>query len=246
MINIAVCDDDKEIVAEIESFLFDIAQKKHIKINIETYCDGSGLEQDICKGVQYNLILLDIEMKQNGIVTARRIRDEGYDPLIIYVSNHEKYLRELFEVDAFRFLDKPINPDKLEKYFMEAMNKLQRDDQYFVYYYNRQMNRIRIKDILYFESDRRKVLIHKLNGEILHFYEKLNNVEMRIGDIDTLFLRTHQSFLVNSEYIVRWKISRLDLEGGVQIPISEEYQKRISYEYGDFIRKDIFGEQFIY
>ena len=39
--------------------------------------------------------------------------------VLIYISNHESYLKELFEVDTFRFLSKPINTEKFEKRISE-------------------------------------------------------------------------------------------------------------------------------
>lgn len=52
-------------------------------------------------------------------------------------------------------------------------------------------------------------------------------------------MRTHQSFLVNCEYIIGWKYTNLILEGQIYIPISEDQQKRIQIQYGEYIRKDI-------
>lgn len=242
MINIAICDDDKYIVSKLEQILLDIAKKHSMKVNVEVYYDGSQLEHEISKGEIFHLIFLDIEMQQDGILTAKRICKHKNETLIIFFSNYEKYFRELFEVGAFRFLDKPIEEKKVEKYFIDAINVLEKDNQYFVFRYKRGMIRVRVKDILYFESNRRKVLIHKVDGTVLEYYEKLNDVEKRVRKLDTLFLRTHQSFLVNSEYVERWKASGLELEGGIQIPISEEQQKKVHFEYSNFIRKDIFNE----
>lgn len=99
MINIAICDDDKVILSEIKNLLLNIAEKNFIKIDVNTYYDGSSLEKDINKGEVFDLLYLDIEMSQNGILTAKRLRERGYDVLIIYISSYEKYFRELFEVN---------------------------------------------------------------------------------------------------------------------------------------------------
>ena len=83
MINIAICDDDKVILSEIKNLLLNIAEKNFIKIDVNTYYDGSSLEKDINKGEVFDLLYLDIEMSQNGILTAKRLRERGYDVLII-------------------------------------------------------------------------------------------------------------------------------------------------------------------
>ena len=53
MINIAICDDDKVILSEIKNLLLNIAEKNFIKIDVNTYYDGSSLEKDINKGLIY-------------------------------------------------------------------------------------------------------------------------------------------------------------------------------------------------
>ena len=92
MINIAICDDDKVILSEIKNLLLNIAEKNFIKIDVNTYYDGSSLEKDINKGEVFDLLYLDIEMSQNGILTAKRLRERGYDVLIIYISSYEKVI----------------------------------------------------------------------------------------------------------------------------------------------------------
>ena len=130
MINIAICDDDKVILSEIKNLLLNIAEKNFIKIDVNTYYDGSSLEKDINKGEVFDLLYLDIEMSQNGILTAKRLRERGYDVLIIYISSYEKYFRELFEVNTFRFLGKPIDKQKCQKYLLEAVELINRNKKY--------------------------------------------------------------------------------------------------------------------
>lgn len=241
MVTVAICDDEYSITSEIEELLFQIAKERCIKLDIEVYTDGSELEKDIKKGEEFDLIFLDIEMQQDGISTAKKIRCKGIDSLIIYISNYEKYLKELFEVDTFRFLSKPIDREKLRDYFFIALDKIQKDKAYFVYQHFRETRREKVKDILYFESYKRKIMIHRKDGEVLEFYGKLNDVERKISFENSVFLRTHQSFLVNSIYVCGWKNKWLELEGGIRIPISEEHQKNIREKYSDYIRRDIIG-----
>lgn len=56
MINIAICDDDKVILSEIKNLLLNIAEKNFIKIDVNTYYDGSSLEKDINKGEVYKIV----------------------------------------------------------------------------------------------------------------------------------------------------------------------------------------------
>ena len=242
MINIAICDDDKVILSEIKNLLLNIAEKNFIKIDVNTYYDGSSLEKDINKGEVFDLLYLDIEMSQNGILTAKRLRERGYDVLIIYISSYEKYFRELFEVNTFRFLGKPIDKQKCQKYLLEAVELINRNKKYFSYQYNREIFRIKINSILYFESNKRKVMIHRVDGKVLEYYGKLDDVEKEVVALDISFMRTHQSFLVNCDYVSRCGTKLIELTDGQRIPVSEDQHKKIREQYSRFIRKDIFND----
>ena len=65
MINIAICDDDKVILSEIKNLLLNIAEKNFIKIDVNTYYDGSSLEKDINKGEVFDLLRYRDESKWN-------------------------------------------------------------------------------------------------------------------------------------------------------------------------------------
>ena len=100
MIKIAICDDDVKLSGKLETMLNGECLARGIRPEIDVFYDGSPLARSIIKGDRYSIIFLDIEMKElDGITTARMIRTIDKDSLIIYVSNYDSYLKELFEVE---------------------------------------------------------------------------------------------------------------------------------------------------
>ena len=99
MLNIAICDDDIQITGKIERLLQDIAKRNFVDTEIEVFWNGKSLADAIAAGERYDVIYLDIEMdKEDGISAARRIRTYDKNVRIIYVTSHESYMRESFEV----------------------------------------------------------------------------------------------------------------------------------------------------
>src|SRR5699024_12828824 len=45
--------------------------------------------------------------------------------LIVYVSSYEQYLMQLFEVEPFRFLKKPLQREQLEDVFLKAQKRIE-------------------------------------------------------------------------------------------------------------------------
>lgn len=108
MINIAICEDENIIVSEIEKMLYKACDNA-ITIAIDVFYSGLSLEKEILHGKHYDLIYLDIQMKNgDGITTAKNIRKMDENFLLIYVSGYDKYMMELFRFDVFAFIKKPI------------------------------------------------------------------------------------------------------------------------------------------
>lgn len=229
----------------MEERLLELSEKGNIKVRIETYSDGAFLLADIRKGVEFDLLYLDIEMEQlDGLSLAREFRKDHPNAVLIYISNHESYLKELFEVDTFRFLSKPINTEKFEAYFRNAVEKiqLQQEEIFFSYSYDRQFFKVLLSDIVYFESQKRSIRLYKKDGTEGSFYEKLNEVEKQLKEAAVPFLRIHQSYLVNYNYIKQFGNTELELSNGKQLPISEDRRKTAEQKYGELLRKELFYE----
>lgn len=120
MLEIAVCDDETLVAANIEMMLEELALKTATLITTDVFYDGSTLVDYIKQGNRYDIIYLDIEMlKQNGVDAARVIREWDKNVLIIYVTSHESFAKEVFEVSAFRFIT-----NRLIKSFFQNILKM--------------------------------------------------------------------------------------------------------------------------
>ena len=122
---IAVCDDDRLLTGEIDGQLQKIREKTGISFETDIFFDGETLWEAIEKNGSYDIVYLDIEMKNmDGITVARKIRDRDPYAILIFVSSYDSYYEQLFEVEPLRFLHKPIDPEKFEEYFRVAYKKL--------------------------------------------------------------------------------------------------------------------------
>lgn len=235
MINIAICDDDLIFASKIETMLLEIAKKQLVELNIEVFSDGSELWKDISNGNIYELLYLDIEMvKLNGIDVAKKIRENDPNAILIYISNYENYFIELFEVEPFRFIKKPVDAQLFMDYFNKAYERLIQDETYFEYRFNKVPCKLPIKNIIYFESSGRLINIKHKDGDG-KFYGKLNIIEKQLMDGKIPFLRIHQSYLVNYRFVCKISFSRVILFDGTILQISEDRQKMIRAKYNDLL-----------
>ena len=239
MINIAICDDDILTTTFIEDSIYKIAEEFKIKVCCDVFFDGSTIIESIKQGLSYDLIYLDIEMnKVNGINVAEQIRKMSLPILIIYISNYEKYLKELFDTEPFRFLSKPIDPDDFCRIFLAAYKRIQEREDYFAYTYNKAYIKVPLNQIYYFESDNRLIYLHTISDEKksadekgdYRFYGKINDVEKQLSAY-VRFIRIHQSYLVNFDYIQRMTFESVTMMNGKVLKISKERQKEVREKF---------------
>lgn len=231
MLSIAICDDDVLLAESLNQNLVVFASKMSLSIKTEIFGDGQDLLDDILYGSKYDIIFLDIEMKYlNGLETAKRIREVDTTTLLIYITSHTKYAVEAYSVRPFQFIVKPFDMKLVEEYFQSAIKELETNPRYFRYLWKKKSYKIAVNDIVYFESQGRKILINTIDN-VYTYNAKLNNIEIELTKSGLEFWRIHQSYLVNRKNILEIEFQRLHLVTGDILPISEDRRKLIREKY---------------
>lgn len=232
MVKIAVCDDEESATSDIEGRLKMLSEKSGIAADIDVFFDGRTLmDYLINQKAGYDIIYIDIELKsENGVETARKIRQHDKNVLLIFVTNYESFAKEAFEVSAFRFITKPIEGEIFEKYFINALEAVRQTPHFFQFQYNKVHYRLAISQIIYFQSDRRVTYIN-IGTETPKCYETLNSIEQNLKQRGIYFFRTHQSFLVNPKYVEIYTYDTIQLQDGTVLAISEKRRKAVSELY---------------
>lgn len=240
MIRVALCDDEKQIVSRMDTLLMEICRRENIAIETDAFYCGYALEKEITAGKRYDLIYLDIQMENgDGIKTAGNIRETDEDALLIYVSGYEKYMIELFRLDVFAFIRKPLDEGRFETTFLEANRKICNRKVYFSFSYQSVEQKVICMEILYFESRGRKIIVHLKEGRTEVFNGKLSEVEGKLQGGKIPFLRIHQSYYVNYHHIRSRSKAEVTLINGEKLPISEERKKEFGRQYNKLLGDEI-------
>lgn len=237
MIKIAVCDDDQHFLGTVVTYLTQLKNKYQYELQIEEYSSGEELIQDIDKGHRFDLAYMDIEMKKmDGMDTASYIRERDEKMILVYISSHEEYMRKLFETEPFRFLSKPVSLEDFEKVFLKAVQKINNQKQQCYYFQSgKNMMKILVRDILYFESAGRKVIVHTKNHEY-EYYDKLSEVEKKVSSLR--FVRIHKAYLVNMDNIEAFQYERVALVDGTILSISEKNRPKIRSQFWEYCQRE--------
>ena len=70
----------------------------------------------LAESVRPDVVFLDVEMPGlNGVEAAALVRDLHDPPAVVFVTAHERYALEAFAVEAFDYLLKPVDPERLAR-----------------------------------------------------------------------------------------------------------------------------------
>ena len=228
MLLIAVCDDIPIECADIAKQIETILKQSNTDFMIKKFFGGLELIQS---RESFDIIFLDIKMPNiNGMELAKQIRKQGRQSLIIFITSASEYVFDAFDVEAFQYLLKPIQTDKLKNVLEKATKKMQIDANidFLMISANRQIQKVFLKDILYIESIGRIAKIHCNNGT-LETYEQIGILEDKLSD--KFFFRCHKCFLVNLNFVDAFNKTEVRLENGEQIMLAkrryEDFQKAI-------------------
>ena len=216
MINIAICDDEPSIANDLEirtkSFFTET------ETDISKFYDGISLLKS-CADIDYDIIFLDIKMNApDGMETARRLRDQSFEGCLIFVTILEDYVFDAFEVSAYDYLVKPVDNNK----FLRTMNRLQKrlESSFLTIQKESESRLIGLDKIVYCEVINRKIYIHTINGETVDYYDKIENLEMKLKRSSRTFFRCHRSFLINLEHLSGFSKDSAHMYGGAGVPVS--------------------------
>lgn len=235
MLRIAVCDDMDIICSDLENIILDFQKQERIKLTIDTFLSGETFIDYMKSGNKYDLIFLDIEIgKINGVEVGHYVRDElkDYIAKIVYISSKTGYDRQLFDVQPFNFLPKPLNKNKVVGVVRLAARLLETENNIFSFKTGTHTHRLPFRDIIYFENLGRKIKLVSIN-DTFYFYGTFDSIIEQLPK--SRFVMPHRSYIVNYENSQDIKKDVIKTCNGDIIPISrlkakEVHEFQIAYE----------------
>lgn len=240
-VKIAICDDEK-------------ALRETLRQKMENYCKAAGI---ICQIYDYDsgekllalpaenipdILFLDIQMPgKNGMQTARELRSKKRNIILIFVTALSEYVYEAFDVNAFHYLLKPFDDEKLREVLDRALAQYgtltetvtpQERAQAILVKRGGLSTKVLLADIIYAEVFNRKVMLHTVNGDI-EYYGKLTDLSEQTG---ADFYRTHRAYLVNLKYVEKYNADTIWLEKGT-VPVSKKQFAGFVRQYMQYIRR---------
>lgn len=229
MIKIAICDDEANICAYLSSLI----GAQSCPCEIVEYASAGDFLAD---HREFDFLFLDIELAPSGsgldgMALARKIRERatGTQPVIIFVTGHERYVFDAFDVGAFQYLLKPVDEEKFAQVFSRAVAQIgtakEKPGRVLTLQSANTSKTVPLDSIYYIESSNHKVELHLKDGEFA-CYAKIGDLELELQD---QFFRIHKGYLVNLSYVDGYSKTEVTLTNGEKLLLSK-------YKYQDFVK----------
>ncbi|MEG1683270.1 MAG: LytTR family DNA-binding domain-containing protein [Oscillospiraceae bacterium] len=213
-IQVGICEDDPKQAELLSKHIKELPGGADFRI-ILLDCGEKLLSAMETKNIE--IVLMDINLgAENGIALTRQINRLYPGVQIVYITGFMPYCTEVYETEHAYFLTKPVEVQLLAQAMQRAVSRLNCIRPEFVCLHIASgLRRIPVREILYMESEGRKLLIHTTE-ETLVLYGKISEMEW-----SGLFVRCHKSYLVNMGAVERLNPKNFLLKGGVVVPVSQ-------------------------
>jgi DNA-binding LytR/AlgR family response regulator len=223
-LTISILEDQPTEAEHLKSILNKWSLQTNCELTISEYFSGEDFfeENDITSYQTFSVFFLDIQLKKmNGLDVAKKLRKEGYQGAIIFLTAFREYVFCGYEVHAMNYLLKPVKEEPLFLCLDEIAKNLSSSS--YLYKYKQDIISIPYKDILSFSSSLHYIDILTVSEHFCQ-YATLNNV---LEYLPQEFIRIHKSCIVNMAHIYKISGSTIVLSNHMTAQIGRSYTKSV-------------------
>ena len=231
MYNVAICDDTEEERLQAAEYAGRFFDREGLEVHIDTYAAGKELLES---GKAYDLYLLDVLMPgMSGIDTAEALAGEDGQghPVVVFITSSLESAVEGYRVEAAGFILKPVEEENFRSTMERVMRRrLGLKKAVLSVVHNRVNVELPLERLAWFENRLHRVFVRLTDGEVLGINQKLSELQQAL-ECHSQFLRCHQSYLVNLDYVDKLEDSCFYMRDGQMIPISRNFYKQSKNAY---------------
>lgn len=222
---IAICDDEQIYIDNIAEHLDIFSAENNIDFEKSIFTNSADI---LASDIRFDIAVLDVEMDNiNGIKLGSELRKRNPHIILIYVTAYRKYLDDALNLNAVRFFEKPLDPQRFYRGLHDAVKRIDNTSISFYLKDQELTERISAQDIIFVEIEKRKTKVVTRDKEyhsdhhISFWQDKLTS---------TIFISPHKSYIINFNYVTAYERNYVILDERYKVNIARNKQ-------ADFYRK---------
>ena len=236
MIRIAICDDEKQILDEVEGYIKNYAEKENIAdIEIFRFDSARSLLSALEDGKTFDIFVLDVYIgDEMGTALAGDIRKFGIESPIIFATTSLEHAPQSYETGTLRYLIKPINPGKFYEAMGVALAQARKMSERFLKFKTENgVASVNANHIMYSEAHDHYQYMKKDDGEEI-------KVRMTVAELFTMlsgyggFVRIGSAYIVNLRHVKNVTPTNVCLYNNCKIQIPRGKFTEIKNTFWDF------------
>lgn len=235
MIKIAFCDDEMEVLHQMNELLDRYQVERNEDITYAAFQSPFELLTEIEKGIRPDILFLDVVMPgQNGLDVAKEIRQYDTNMKIIFLTSSPEFAVESYTVGAYFYQLKPIWEESFFRLMDSVLSECEKKKKNSLILHSKDgITRVNLQQLEYCEVLGRKLLFHLENGAVLESAGSLDDLAGQLMQYSNFF-RPHRSFLVNMEYIQNISSRSIKMVNDAVIPIPHGKCSEIKNTYMEY------------
>lgn len=223
---IAICDDEKELLKKLEKLVRREFEKLEAEVEVICYESGEAYLEGFAEN-EFDAVFLDVYLPGiNGFEVADRMHQKKCNTYVIFITSNSELVYDCFDYQPFYFIRKELYEIGLPKAIGKLM-KVMKQDRIVMFQGKDENYYLQLRDILYFRSDDRSVLIHTNKFDYL-VKDRISVIDEDLKLFD--FVRVHRKNIVNLRYLSKLDntMDEVELSDGIRLEMSRYYKNEVN------------------
>ena len=234
---IAICDDNKDELIITEKIVNTFLKQNKINSDIKLFTHPDQFYNTVEKE-RFDIYILDIVMPMiSGIEIGKEIRKNDKEAQIIYITSEPSFALESFCANPINYIIKPIKSEILFDTLEYAISRISnRKEEIILIRTKDNLRSVAINSIMCCERVNRKARYTLLGGETIDSLTMSGKFSEQVEPLllDSNFILTHISYVVNIQYIQHLFKDEVIIKGGIHIPVSKKQYANLQKAYLDY------------
>lgn len=246
MIRVGLCDDEPVLLEKLNRYVADCYAQNQIFARVSAFEKAQALLYEVEDGVQFDLLLLDIEMpRMDGMELAARVKKWLPKVLIIFITSHMEYVLDAYELSVFRYVPKEDLGERLSHALLDAaaMVEIQMRESYIIKGQNR-LERVPLQNLFYITHEGKNALLvtdlPDEKGEGNTCYRVRKTLRQVYGELDEKqFFFVDRGCIVNLSKVMSIRENCCILKDGTRLPVSQSRMEELKERLLGFWKQHI-------